>query len=348
MNSLLIRFIVSVAFASGTLALMADIVSAQEYRDDFQNLKTVLVNNPTATIAQKKTPWIFVRPDGKSGFANDFTTNAISVVSDEDGINFYAHVEGENGDRTKVIHFTVDENGIPSKHGDVIDTTASGEENNAEEMKKRKLIGANYDGYLYFYCTDSYGVPFIYHPERGMRQPETDYNYQTGNLEPRKQKCLSYDPSSRYILYNLQYFDQYTGKTEMKTCLGSLSIGYCRLERDFGTILREDNVFMRYPYIGGADGIIYQINGQNITQRGRLPGPVSSLSGATSSEVFATTPVMDAFFNVTFGGLNKVKNGTSYKTMIPPTKDGLIRVINNRRNGKVVFVTTNGIHTVDN
>ena len=135
----------------------------------------------------------------------------------------------------------------------------------------------------------------------------------------------------------------------MKTCLGSLTFdGRCLLQRDFGTILREDNVFMRYPYIGGADGIIYQINGQNLTQRGRLPGPVSSLSGATSSEVFATTPVMDAFFNVTFGGLNTVKNGTSYKTMIPPTKDGLIRVINNRRNDKIVFVTTNGIHTVDN
>ena len=134
MNSLLIRFIVSVAFASGTLALKADIVSAQECCDDFENLKTVLVNNPTATIAQKKTPWIFVRPDGKSGFANDFTTNAISVVS-EDGVNYYAHVEGENGDRTKVIHFTVDENGIPSKHGDVIETTVSGEENNAEETE---------------------------------------------------------------------------------------------------------------------------------------------------------------------------------------------------------------------
>lgn len=41
MHSLLIRFTMSVAFASGTLALMADIVSAQEYRDDYKNLKTV-------------------------------------------------------------------------------------------------------------------------------------------------------------------------------------------------------------------------------------------------------------------------------------------------------------------
>ena len=63
-----------------------------------------------------------------------------------------------------MIHFTVNENGIPSKNGDVIDTTESGEENNAEKMKIRKVIAVK-DGYLCFYPTDEYGTSFIYNPE---------------------------------------------------------------------------------------------------------------------------------------------------------------------------------------
>ena len=132
----------------------ADIVAAQELPNG-----RVIVNDPAAYIGSEqnhvKTPWMIVSPDAMKGFANDFATNAISVVS-EDGTNFYAHIEtirvvdgSYEWDRTKVIHFTVDKNGIPSKTGEVISTEESDEPNNFKWMKNRKLIGVK-DGYLYF------------------------------------------------------------------------------------------------------------------------------------------------------------------------------------------------------
>ena len=116
------------ALAALTHCAKTEIVSAQEEfnKGSGRHLKGIVVNDPTAKIgsAEKhiKTPWMIVSPDGKKGFANEFTTNAISVVTG-DGVNYYAHQQDENSDRTKVIHFTVDENGIPSRTGEVIDTT---------------------------------------------------------------------------------------------------------------------------------------------------------------------------------------------------------------------------------
>ena len=64
----------------------------------------ILVEDPTAVIGNGekhvKTPYMIVAPDARSGFANDFTTNAISIASivTEDCTNYYAHIQGENQD----------------------------------------------------------------------------------------------------------------------------------------------------------------------------------------------------------------------------------------------------------
>ena len=79
-----------------------------------------------------------------------------------------------------------------------------------------------------------------------------------------------------------------------------------------------------------------------------LPGPISGLSH-NYKEVFATTPATNAFYNATLGQYNVVKddNGNP-KPMVPKTNDGLIKVIDNRRNGgKFLCVTTKGIHSID-
>ena len=108
--------------------------------------------------------------------------------------------------------------------------------------------------------------------------------------------------------------------------------------------IRTINYTGSRAYLGDSDGNIYRKN----TQIAKLSGPVSCLSGG-NSELFATTPVTNAFYNVTLGQYNVVKdeNGDP-KPMIPPTKDGLIRMIDNRReNGKFIFVTTKGVHSID-
>ena len=81
-----LSIILMCAFAAMANCGKADIVSAQELPNG-----RIIVNDPTAVIGsgeeQVKTPWMIVSPDGTRGFANDFTTNAISLVS-EDGTNF--------------------------------------------------------------------------------------------------------------------------------------------------------------------------------------------------------------------------------------------------------------------
>lgn len=71
----------------------------------------MIVQKSDAQIGSVKTPWMFVRKDGNSGFSNDFTTNSTEVVTDETGTNVCAHAAGES----KILHFTLDEHGIPSK-----------------------------------------------------------------------------------------------------------------------------------------------------------------------------------------------------------------------------------------
>ena len=348
MQSVLKKLVVASWFAIGSMALKADIVSAQEHYDDNEDLKTVLVNNTTATIAQKETPWIFVRPDGKSGFANDFTTNAISVVS-EDGVNYYAHVEGGNGDRTKVIHFTVNENGIPSKHGDVIDTTASGEENNAEEMKKRKLIGVN-GGYLYFYPTDQYSTSLIYDYETGRRYTESIENQQTGEYVPTVQKCLAScsDDGRLFVLCNRHYIDL-NGEIKTKTVLGMLQ---GRRIYDVMPVdsLSDENRIMHYSsmscklVLGDSNGNVEDFSNPGV----KLPGAISGIS-TDGIDHYVTSTATNAFYNLSFGQYNVVANEYGeLKPMVPKTNDGLIRVIDNRsRGGKFTVVTTKGIHTID-
>ena len=142
----------------------------------------MMVEDPNAAIGPQNTPWVLLAPDGTRAFANCFTTNAISLAS-EDGTNFYAHIEteGENGvDRTKVIHFTA-KAGVPSGQGEVIDTEDSDEEDNFENMKTRTLIGVK-NGYLMFSNggKDGLGRFFSYNPQTGdMKTEETPSQYST-------------------------------------------------------------------------------------------------------------------------------------------------------------------------
>lgn len=199
-------------------------ISAQEQfdsnPDSMFGVKGILVHNPSAVIgnAEKhfKTPWMIVSPDAQKGFANGFTSNAVSVVS-EDGVNYYAHQQDENGGRTNVIHFTVNEDGIPSQHGDVIDTTKSGEENNAEKMRKRKLVGVN-RGTLYFYPCEEYGTSLGYNPENGRVFSDMVINKYTHEYELEQQKFLAVHNTgyTLNILVNAKYTDSY-GEIQTKT-----------------------------------------------------------------------------------------------------------------------------------
>ena len=136
------------AFATLANCAKADVEYAQEH----QGTGRVVVHDPEGTIGRGNElfKWMIVSPDGAKGFGNDFMTNALSVVT-EDGTNYYAHVQGANNDRTKVIHFTVNKDGIPNKHADVIDTTitAPNETNTVENMKNSTLVGVS-NGYLFF------------------------------------------------------------------------------------------------------------------------------------------------------------------------------------------------------
>lgn len=336
-------FISMCAFAALANCAKADIDFAQEQLDFDGNLKGIVVHNPTAVIGQDekqvKTPWMIVRPDGESGFANDFTTNAIAVVS-EDGTNYYAHVEDENGDRTKVIHFTVNESGIPSKHGDLIDLLNT-EETTIEDMKDKKLVGIA-GGCLYFYPISQYGKALIYHTESGSAYVDA---YSSNGTSQKYLASCQY-PGLFYFLSNIQDTDSngnVTTNTHFKLGMGGFSETYST----FSALPEDRNkmIVCADVYTGDSEGNIYK--GESIVAK--LPGAISGLS-FNGQEVFATTPATNAFYNVTLGKYNAVEAAYSPypKSMIPKTNDGLIRVIDNRRNGgKFLCVTTKGIIAVD-
>ena len=331
------------------------IVSAQEQIDGDGNITGIVVNNPTATIGSVKTPWMIVRPDGKSGFANDFTTNAISVVS-EDGVNYYAHVEGENGDRTKVIHFTVNESGIPSKHGDVIDITNSGEDNNAEEMKNRKLIGVK-DGYLHFFPVDEAGSSLSYNPETGDK-------FERGKSYPMK--FLVSDEKGTVVLVNnlwksesgrISYVTEFLRIKENGIVEGSARLFPALSEDIKRTVIYDDD--RRCFYVGDSEGNIYYVSSYYSDLMTTLPVPVTGLScnagneSGHGEEFFATSTKTNAFFNIDQNQYNVAKEYVKGdycgypKPMVPKTNDGLIKIIDNRRNGgKFLCVTTKGIIAV--
>jgi len=335
----------------------ADIVAAQEHLDENGNIKSITVNDPNAQIGTVKTPWMFVRPDGKSGFANDFTTNAISVIS-KDGVNYYAHVEGENGDRTKVIHFTIDKNGIPSKHGDVIDTTESGEINNAEAMKNRKLVGVT-GGTLCFYPTESYGTALIYNPETGEVFDDVPPN------SGITQRCLAScqgECGHVHVLCNL--VEPFYGVTNKTTLIRKIYMGGQWISPDYSfspeTPLSDENRVMIVDpygvyYIGDSEGNV--ISSKGATFNGIMPGPISSITTAAPGvpDVFVTSAATNAFCNIGFEN----EMGDQYnivadldtegvKSVVPRTTNGIVRIIDNRRKGgKLMCITTKGIHSMD-
>ena len=326
----------SCGFFAWTESADADIVSTQEQPGHGH----VLVNNPTAVIGhgekQVKTPWMFMTADGKAAFANDFTTNAISVVT-QDGTNYYAHIQAEDGDRTQVIHFTVNEHGIPGKFGDVINTVDSGEKNNATKMEKRKLMAVK-DGYLYFFPTDEYATSLIYNPQTNDIKRE----YGVDGLL-MKQKCLAIGPEDSpsrpyseyhglWILRNRQ--NPYTG--DITTSFEITDVGTTfAIQRTWDPALSEGNIaatqFDHNIYVGDSDGKICKEDSVNWTAVAQLPGAVSGLSN-NGDEFFATSAGTNAFYNLTLGAYNVVKdeNGNP-KPMVPKTKEGLLRVIDNRK-----------------
>ncbi len=85
-----------------------------------------------------------------------------------------------------------------------------------------------------------------------------------------------------------------------------------------------------------------------------LPVPVTGLScnagneSGHGEEFFATSTKTNAFFNIDMNQYNVVKDDYGYpKPMVPKTNDGLIKIIDNRRNGgKFLCVTTKGIIAV--
>ena len=351
-------FLVSLcAVAALANCAKADIVAAQELANG-----RVIVNDPTAYIGSEQnhvdTPWMIVFPDAMQGFANDFTTNAISVVS-EDGTNFYAHIETERidnfgrhqNDRTKVIHFTVDENGIPSKKGKLIDTSEANETPNQPEthfqrMRNRKLVGIK-NGYLYFAPTDniSAALPsfFIYNPTnrvvscQGYSDFRASYQNDSNFYVIRHQS----DTNQNDIFGLYKYTDKSVAQTARLT--GS--------EDTNMAVTFVGNTF----YVGAGEnvgnirkGTVRKKALESETPLVTLPGPISGLSN-NGDEVFATTTATNAFYNVTLGQYNVVKDENGNPTpMVPPTTNGLVRVIDNRqKGGKFLFVTATGIYSVD-
>ena len=349
------------ALAGLTNCANADNVSAQEHFDAAGNMRSIVVNNPTAQIGTVKTPWMFVRPDGRSGFANNFTTNALSVVS-ENGIDYYAHVEGENGDRTKVIKFTIDGNtGIPSTHGDIIDTTTLGEEGSATKMENRKLVGVA-RGTLCFYPTEEYGTSLIYNPQlnKVFSDEVVDIFAVPGSVT---RKCLaSYqNENTLYVLCNIKYKD-FEGETQTITRLRKINMDKISSEMDFYPTFSDANRVMAYRdprqcFTGDSDGNV-TIN-DKIADAVEFPGAISSITISPNGvDIFVTSTATNAFYNIGFENRDEEqynvvsKNGELYddgKPMVPKTTDGLVRIIDNRHNigGKLLCVTTKGIHAID-
>ena len=344
------------AFAALTNCAKADIESVQEH----QGTGRIVVHDPDAEIGRGNElfKWMIVSPDGGKAFANDFTTNAISVVT-EDGTNYYAHVQGENNDRTKVIHFTVDKNGFPSSYGDVIDTTLSGEEDNQEKMKNRRLVGVR-NGSLLFSSDNGEGTYL-------------NYRIQTGEavFGEEQEKCLAIcqDDSNFYVLvrrYNvenplssptvLEYYDKKMTDRFYKNRppRPNNRSWWDPKEYDWNTPNGNEYEYKAITCIdtnrfaGISNGMIWDCTNVIPQEKAPLPGPISGLSN-NGEEVFATTESTNAFYNVTLNGYNVVKDENGQpKSMIPPTTRGLLRVIDNRKKGgKFLYVTRKGIHAIE-
>ena len=316
------------AFAVLANCAKADIESAQEH----QGTGRVVIHDPEAEMGHGNPlfKWMIVSPDGSKAFANDFTTNAISVVT-EDGTNYYAHVQGENNDRTKVIHFTVDKDGFPSSQGDLIDTTLSGEPDNQEKMKDRTLVGISC-GYLHFNSNVDY---WMYNPK-----------IKDMFLENYPRQCLAtYQSNSSFysIVYSSVVFHgvSFTG-VDFRNYSGTNSNTQDWSDAyEGGTSM----TVLDKGYLGDMNGRVYSQYGDLCAE---LPGPISGLSN-NGEEIFATTGSTNAFYNVTFEGYNVVKDENGHlKSMVPPTKEGLLRVIDNRKKGgKFLYVTRKGILSIE-
>lgn len=333
----------------------SEVTAAQEFPNG-----RILVKDPTAVIGSGencvKTPNMIVAPDARSGFANDFMTNAISIVT-EDCVNYYAHVLHDRTNRTKVIHFTIDKNGIPSRTGNIIDTVNSGEESNVTKMKGRKLVGVK-NGYLFFFADSKYDTCLIYNPQTGTVKPQTQINQQTGLQEPERSWYWdSYqNDTDLYILTNYISVDtsgnsHTNGRCQMVQSDGSLSNRWSMAAVEGGTLFTVINDEIRPNgrrygtfYSGDSHGRI-RVGSQ---ERKRMEGSISGLSN-NGNEVFATSSKETGFYNVNLGVYNVVKdeNGKS-KPMVPQTAQALIRVIDNRKkNGKFLYVTSKGVHSIE-
>lgn len=327
----------------------ADIISAQE----LPNGRIIVNNDPNAALGsgekQVKIPWMIVSPDGTRGFANDFTTNAISLVS-EDGTNFFAHVETKKNnkpDRTKVIQFTVNKDGIPSKRGERYDT----EEWDAEDdwgrninMRFKKLFGVE-NGVLYFLDPKNTNHPVFYDllnnkgGEMVADAPPFTASCKNGTnlylLALRNGKSILYKPMVNPT-GNYYYMEEISRSPASGTTYNTLT--------NTLTVIKGNEEAIE-SYTGNANGeIVTNLSGVVAT----LPGAISGLSN-NGDEVFATSTATNAFYNVTLGEYNVVKdeNGNP-KPMVPKTKEGLLRIIDNRKkNGKFLCVTAKGIHAIE-
>lgn len=334
------------AFATLANCAKADIEYAQEH----QGTGRVVVHDPEATIGRGNElfKWTIVSPDGTKGFGNDFMTNALSVVT-EDGTNYYAHVQGANNDRTKVIHFTVNKDGIPNKHADVIDTTitAPNETNTVENMKNRTLVGIT-EGYLYFlYPNDAL---LEYNLNADAQEKKINYRRLLGDVS---QDPLIFQNNSTLCFlsqrfdYGYMYYIAKWGSTNLVYDFpwGERKWDYSATAMTY-TGPKKSNV-----YVGDTNGNVLGCMNPSIGAYGpkvQLPGAVSGLSN-NGDEVFATSEATNAFYNVTLGNYNVVKDENGQpKPMIPPTKEGLLRVIDNRkRGGKFLYVTRKGVHAIE-
>ncbi|MBQ6011451.1 MAG: hypothetical protein IJL17_23170 [Kiritimatiellae bacterium] len=108
-------------------------------------------------------------------------------------------------------------------------------------------------------------------------------------------------------------------------------------------------------YIGDSEGNV--ISSKGATFNGVMPGPISSITTAAPGvpDVFVTSAATNAFCNIGFEN----KMGDQYnivadldtegvKSVVPRTTNGIVRIIDNRRKGgKLMCITTKGIHSMD-
>lgn len=115
----------------------------------------------------------------------------------------------------------------------------------------------------------------------------------------------------------------------------------------------EKRVMARHKYgryyIGDSQGNVITSNGGTLS--GIMPGPVSGIT-PSGTDVFVTSTATNAFCNINIEGeqYNVVSNGEPFggDPAVPKTKDGLIRIIDNRpKGGKLMYVTKKGIYSID-